>query len=105
MAMLLCGPILVSAQTIESLEWIDAGGKPTARIVFQSNVRFLRQAPSAMADLVQVSIDLGVAEEASASQPLAQESRRLPGREPLPDISLNYAPSTTRVKLMNLRFV
>ena len=92
------------AQTIDRLEWIDAGGATLARISFGTNVRFLRQAPTAISDLMQISFDIAAADEA-VWRPVMQESRRLIARGQYPDIALTYAPvGSGRPKILSLQF-
>ncbi|MCX7241251.1 MAG: hypothetical protein NTU86_12505 [Burkholderiales bacterium] len=101
---LLLAGVGAAAQTIDSLDWVQAGDRVVARITFGANVRFLRQAPSALSDLLQVSFDLSAADDTSLS-PAMQESKRLAARGPLPAVTLTYAPMTAaRTKVLNLQF-
>ncbi|MEI6803140.1 MAG: hypothetical protein WCK83_08250 [Burkholderiales bacterium] len=101
---LLLAGVSAAAQTIDSLDWVQAGDRVVARITFGANVRFLRQAPSALSDLLQVSFDLSAADDTSLS-PAMQESKRLAARGPLPAVTLTYAPMTAaRTKVLNLQF-
>jgi hypothetical protein len=54
----------VSAQTIESLQWLDRAQQQVARITFNANVRFLQQAPLVSTDLAQLSFQIIAADEA-----------------------------------------
>lgn len=95
---------LVSGQTIESLQWVDISGQPVARITFNANVRFLRQAPPVAADLSQLSFQIVAAEDAVLKQTV-EEGKRLEGADSKVGITLTYIPSPSEhTKLLNLRF-
>ncbi len=94
---------VISAQTIESLQWVDGSEKPTARINFNANVRFLRQAPATTSDLIQVSFQIITADEIILNQTV-EESKRLAAYNTAPELNLNYAPSSgSRTKQLSLR--
>jgi tetratricopeptide (TPR) repeat protein len=93
-----------SAQTIDTMNWVDVGNTTVARIVFTTNVRFLRQAPNAMSDLMQLTFEVSAPDEVAWSQ-VMQESKRFPGRGPLPAVTLTYVRSSSvRPKVLNLQF-
>jgi hypothetical protein len=54
----------VSAQTIESLQWLERTQQQVARITFNANVRFLQQAPLVSTDLAQLTFQIIAADEA-----------------------------------------
>jgi beta-xylosidase len=64
----------VSAQTIESLQWLDRAQQLVARITFNANVRFLQQAPFVSTDLAQLSFQIIAADEAILGRWLKQAS-------------------------------
>ena len=93
------------AQTIESLEWVEGGEATVARITFNANVRFLRQAPAAStpADLAQLSFQMISAEEAVLGQ-TTEEGKRLAAQAAGPRIDLSYTPvPKAQTKLLTLR--
>ena len=94
-----------AAQTIESLEWLQEGGTPVARITFTANVRFLRQAPAASTptDLAQLSFQIVVADETVASQTV-EEGKRLKALDGAPAVEINYVPvPRAQTKLISVR--
>ena len=94
-----------SAQTIESLEWVSDAANPVARITFNANVRFLRQAPAASTptDLAQLSFQIVVAEETVLTQTV-EEGKRLKAIAGAPDIDIAYVPvARTTTKLISVR--
>jgi tetratricopeptide (TPR) repeat protein len=96
---------LASAQTIESLEWVEGGGATIARITFGANVRFLRQAPAAgtPTDLAQMSFQLVAADEAVVAQS-TEEGKRLAAATGRPGVELSYTPvPKSQTKLLTLR--
>ena len=96
---------LASAQTIESLEWVDAAGATVARITFAANVRFLRQAPAAgtPTDLAQMSFQLVAADETVLGQS-TEEGKRLAQTDGHPGVELSYTPvPKAQTKLLTLR--
>jgi len=104
LAAFLLGGGAVRAQTIDSLQRVDSNGRPAARIQFNANVRFLRQAPTTLTDLTQLSFELVSADESVLSQKV-EESKRLEAADGLPGVVLTYAPlPATRSRLLSLRF-
>jgi tetratricopeptide (TPR) repeat protein len=96
---------LLSAQTIESLEWVDGAQGLVARITFAANVRFLRQAPgqATLTDLAQVGFQLVAADESVLGQTV-EEGKRLAADAGRPRIDLSYVPvSAAQTKLLTLR--
>ena len=95
---------LATAQTIESLQWVDGAEHPVARITFNASVRFLRQAPLTTTDLTQVSFQIVSADEIVLGQSL-EEGKRLAASPGTPGIALVYPASPTlRTKILTLRF-
>ena len=96
----------VSAQTIDSLAWVEGVSPPVARITFAANVRFLRQAPAAstVTDLAQVGIQIVAGDEAVQAQTIEEGRKLLPssGRS---GVELTYVPmAKAATKLLTLRF-
>ncbi len=81
----------VSAQTIESLQWLDGTQPAVARITFNANVRFLRQAPLALTDLVQLGFQIVAADESVTGQSI-EEGKRLAPIAGRVGIALTYVP-------------
>ncbi len=106
-ACLVCSPLFcagVSAQTIESLQWIEGARPAVARITFNANVRFLRQSPLAPTDLVQLGFQIVVADEVVAGQSV-EESKRLERSAGKVGIALSYVPQTRLfTQSLSLRF-
>ena len=104
---LVCLPLIcssVSAQTIESLQWLDGTKPAVARITFNANVRFLQQAPLALTDLVQLSFQIVAADDAVLTQSI-EEGKRLARFAQGPGIALSYVPTPHQpVKSLSLRF-
>ena len=96
---------LAAAQTIDSLEWVVEGPeRPVARITFNANVRFLRQAPLTNADLAQLSFEIISNDDFILGQTI-EEGKKLPTMGGKPGVSLEYVPSpTVRTKMVTLRF-
>jgi tetratricopeptide (TPR) repeat protein len=93
-----------SAQTIESLQWLDGTQAATARITFNANVRFLQQSPMGPADLLQLSFQIVAADDAVLMQSI-EEGKRLARSGDRVAIALTYAPTpNSPVKSMTLRF-
>jgi tetratricopeptide (TPR) repeat protein len=93
-----------SAQTIESLEWLNDGTALVARITFAANVRFLRQAPSnaVATDLAQLGFQIVTAEEVVLNQTV-EEGKRLAGDAMRPTIDISYVPvQRAQTKLLSL---
>ena len=105
--LLACLPLLcagVSAQTIESLQWIAGTQPAVARITFNANVRFLRQSPLAMSDLVQLVFQIVVADEAVVGQSI-EEGKRLERSAGKVGIALTYVPAPRLfTQSLSLRF-
>lgn len=96
---------LATAQTVESLEWLEGGGATVARITFAANVRFLRQAPTPATptDLAQIGFQLVSAEEPVRTQTI-EEGKRLAASAGSPQIDLTYTPvPTAQTKLLTVR--
>ncbi len=94
----------VSAQTIESLQWLDRTQQQVARITFNANVRFLQQAPLVSTDLAQLSFQIIAADEAVLGQTV-EEAKRLPPLAGRPGIALSYVPAPkVPTKSLTLRF-
>ena len=93
-----------TAQTLADLDWVVVGPtRQVARITFNANVRFLRQAPLGEADLVQVSFDIVGNDEAILGQTI-EEGKRLDRGSDHPGISLTYVPApAVRTKNLILR--
>lgn len=96
---------LASAQTLADLDWVVVGPeRQVARIAFNANVRFLRQAPLGDSDLIQVSFDIVGNDDAILGQTI-EEGRRLDRSANRPGISLTYVPvPAVRTKNLILRF-
>lgn len=95
---------LVTAQTIESLQWVEGAEHPVARITFNASVRFLRQAPLTTTDLTQVSFQIVSADEKVLGQSL-EEGKRLDASPGMPSVALVYSASPTlQTKILTLRF-
>jgi len=95
---------LAGAQTIDTLEWVDSANASVARIKFGANVRFLRQAPTVVSDLIQVSFDISAVDEAAFDK-TPKESHRLPPRNLLPGITLSYSSlGASRPRVLHLQF-
>jgi tetratricopeptide (TPR) repeat protein len=93
-----------SAQTIDSVNWIDGGSATLARITFTTNIRFLNQAPTTLSDLMQLTLEVNVPDEAVWGH-IIQESKRLPGVGSFPEITLTFARTAAgRPKVLNLQF-
>ncbi len=94
----------VSAQSIESLQWLDGTSSPIARITFNANVRFLQQSPMGPGDLVQLSFQIVAADDAVLMQSI-EEGKRLARSDDRVGIALTYAPTPSLpVKSLTLRF-
>lgn len=95
---------LATAQTIESLQWVDGARQDVARITFNASVRFLRQAPVAHSDLAQLSFQIVAADEAVLGQSV-EEGKRLERTAGKVGIALTYVPMPAALtKLLTLRF-
>jgi len=94
----------VSAQTIESLQWLEGTSQLIARITFNANVRFLQQTPLTETDLVQLSFQIVAADDAGVTQAV-EENKRL-GRTPQAvGIALSYVPRPRQLShTLDLRF-
>ncbi|MEI8170655.1 MAG: tetratricopeptide repeat protein [Rhodoferax sp.] len=93
-----------TAQTVESLEWVDISGHAVARITFNASVRFLRQSPLTSTDLSQVSFQIVAADEPVLNQSI-EEGKRLAATIGKVGIVLTYAASPNlRTKLLTLKF-
>ncbi|RFO95380.1 hypothetical protein DIC66_18635 [Rhodoferax lacus] len=95
-----------AAQTIESLDWVEASGTSVARLTFSASVRFLRQAPSpaTATDLAQLSFQIVAADEQVTGQTV-EEGKRLGAAAGRPRIDLVYVPvPKVATKLLTLRF-
>ena len=94
----------VSAQTIESLQWVEGTQPAVARITFNANVRFLRQAPLALTDLVQLVFQIVVADEAVVGQSV-EEGKRLEKSAGKVGVALSYVPAPRQfTQSLTLRF-
>ncbi len=94
-----------SAQTIESFEWLPDAAGSVARITFNANVRFLRQAPAASTatDLAQLSFQIVAAEDTVQLQTV-EEGKRLKAIADAPDIDISYVPvARAQTKLISVR--
>ncbi|MEI8158200.1 MAG: hypothetical protein WCH60_15150, partial [Burkholderiales bacterium] len=91
-------------QTLADLDWVVVGPtRQVARITFNANVRFLRQAPLGEADLVQVSFDIVGNDDSILGQTI-EEGKRLDRGSDHPGISLTYVPApAVRTKNLILR--
>ena len=97
---------VASAQTIESLDWIESADTTVARLTFTASVRFLRQAPSPTiaTDLAQLSFQIVAADEQVMGQTI-EEGKRLGAAAGRPRIDLVYVPvPKVPTKLLTLRF-
>jgi hypothetical protein len=97
---------IASAQTIESLDWVEGAGSTVARLTFTANVRFLRQAPNpnTATDLAQLSFQIVAADEQVMGQTV-DEGKRLGAAAGRPRIDLSYVPvPKVPTKLLTLRF-
>ncbi|MEI8029739.1 MAG: hypothetical protein WCH35_08170 [Comamonadaceae bacterium] len=93
-----------SAQTIESLQWLDRTQQQVVRITFNANVRFLQQAPLISTDLAQLSFQIIAADEAVLGQTV-EEGKRLEPLAGKPGIALSYVPAPkVPTKSLTLRF-
>jgi hypothetical protein len=91
-------------QTLADLDWVVVGPtRQVARISFNANVRFLRQAPVGDADLVQISFDIVGNDDSILGQTI-EEGRRLDRENDRPGFSLTYVPAPAlRTKTLTLR--
>src|ERR1035437_9179855 len=95
---------IVGAQTIESLQWVEGTDHPVARITFNANVRFVRQAPLEVTDFSQVSFQIIAADERILSQ-VVEDNVRLAQAPSGVAIELSYLASPkAAIKALNLRF-
>lgn len=95
----------IGAQTLGALDWIEGGGT-VARLSFNGNVRFVRQAPGPATgtDLWQVGVQVVSGPEAVTAQ-ATEEGRRVAASAGRPAIELSYVPLTrVATKLITVRF-